>query len=128
MDRDMAWNCGIAQVISLGVNVYVARLRVDLRKSYDGLSMLVEQQLHHDPLSGHVFVFFNKRADKVKALYWDRNGFCVWQKRLEKSCFQLPTLSAKTWQLTWPEWQLLLGGVDVRLLKPSVVVTPRRVC
>ena len=71
------------------VQVYVARDRVDLRKSFQGLGLLVQDVLCLNPLSGHVFVFFNKRLDIVKVLYWDRNGLCLWLKRLERGRFKI---------------------------------------
>lgn len=70
--------------------VYIATGITDLRKSINGLSLLVVEQLEHDPLSGHLFAFCNRRRDIVKILYWDRNGFCLWHKRLEKDRFQWP--------------------------------------
>jgi transposase len=63
------------------IRVYVSKERVDLRKSYDGLGLLIQDSLEMDPLSGFVFVFFNKTSDKMKALYWDRNGFFILQKK-----------------------------------------------
>lgn len=76
--------------LSSATKVYFAAGSTDLRRSIDGLSLLVERQMELDPLSGHVFVFCNRRRTLVKVLYWDRNGFCLWQKRLEKECFRWP--------------------------------------
>ena len=98
------------------VKVYIARDKADLRKAYDGLGMLVQETLEMDPLSGYVFVFFNKRLDKMKALYWDRNGFCIWQKRLEKRTFRVPTIINPHWQVGLQELQIVLAGVDLKLL------------
>lgn len=103
-------------LISGTLKVYVARDKVDLRKSYDGLSVLVQDVLTLDPLSGHVFVFFNRRMDKVKALYWDRNGFCLWQKRLEKGRFRLWPFTDPYWTMSFQELQMMLWGVDLRRL------------
>ena len=69
------------------VRVFLATGNTDMRKSINGLSILVAQHLEMDPLSGHLFVFCNKRQNMVKILYWDRNGFCLWHKRLEKQSF-----------------------------------------
>jgi len=69
------------------VRVVVCREAVDMRKSFDGLSGCVEQLLREDPLSGHLFVFFNRRRTMVKILVWDRNGFCIYSKRLERGRF-----------------------------------------
>lgn len=61
------------------VQVHIAHEPVDMRRSYDGLSGCVEQLLHADPLSGHLFVFFNRRRTQVKILVWDRNGYCIYR-------------------------------------------------
>ena len=70
--------------------VWLAREPQDFRKGINGLSIVVEEQLAHDPFSGHLFVFINKGRDKIKALYWERSGFCLWQKRLERERFKWP--------------------------------------
>ena len=72
------------------MRVYIATGTTDMRKSINGLSILVADQLELDPLSGHIFAFCNRKRDIIKILYWDRNGFCLWQKRLEKHQFQWP--------------------------------------
>lgn len=72
------------------IKVYLAVGVTDMRKSINGLSILVQDQLDLDPLSGHLFAFCNRRRDIVKVLYWDRNGFCLWHKRLEKGRFKWP--------------------------------------
>jgi transposase len=102
------------------IKVYVAREKIDLRKGYDGLGMLVQDTLEMDPFSGYIFVFFNKHLDKMKALYWDRNGFCIWQKRLEKGTFRIPTIINSRWEVSFQELQCLLAGIDLRRLPPQV--------
>ena len=77
------------------VKVYVSTDVADMRKSIDDLSMLVQEVLKKDPFSGHLFVFCNKRGDKIKILYWDRNGFCLWYKRLERGVFRLEPVPIK---------------------------------
>ncbi|HEV3255864.1 MAG TPA: IS66 family insertion sequence element accessory protein TnpB [Gemmataceae bacterium] len=64
------------------VKIWCATTPTDLRRGPDGLSGLVRSQLHADPLSGHLFVFFNRKADRLKILYWDRDAICVWYRRL----------------------------------------------
>lgn len=86
--------------------VYIAAGATDMRKSIDTLSILVAEQLELDPLSGYLFCFCNRKKDTVKILYWDRNGFCLWHKRLEKNRFQWPqsareVISADGRQLSW---------------------------
>src|SRR3954465_7620083 len=72
--------------LSAAVRVYLAREPADMRKSFDGLSALVAGALELDPLSGHLFVFLNKRRDRVKILYWDRDGLAVWAKKYGQDC------------------------------------------
>jgi transposase len=73
-----------------GVRVFVATERVDGRKGMDGLSVLVRTRFGEDPLSGTMFVFFSRRADRVRVLYWDRDGYVLLTKRLEIGTYQLP--------------------------------------
>ena len=70
--------------------VYVCRDSVDFRKGINGLAILVEGTLEMDPFTEHLFVFCNRKRDKVKILYWERNGFCMWQKALEQARFKWP--------------------------------------
>ena len=69
------------------VRIFVATQPVDGRKGVDSLVSIVRCALLHDPLSGHLYVFFSKRSNRVRIVYWDRNGFAFWSKRLEKGCF-----------------------------------------
>lgn len=75
------------------VRLFVATQPVDGRKGVDSLMVLVRDVFRHDPLSGHLFVFFSKRCDRVRVVYWDRSGFAMWTKRLERGRFS-PTFSA----------------------------------
>ena len=101
------------------VRVYLCREVVDMRKAMNGLAILVEQALQLDPFSPHLFAFCNRKRDKIKILYWERTGFVLWYKRLEKNRFawSLPgsgdivTLSGRA--LNW-----LLAGIDVFALQP----------
>jgi len=95
------------------VKVYISSDVTDMRKSIDALSVLVQDVLKKDPFSGHLFVFCNKRGDKVKILYWDRNGFCLWYKRLERGIFRLPQVKAKVFMIMPHELNLLLEGIDL---------------
>lgn len=100
--------------------VYLCRAPVDFRKQIDGLACIVEQELTMDPFSDALFVFVNRRRDKIKALYWHRNGFCLWQKRLEKQRFAWPEPApgALTHTLTVQELEWLLEGFDLWANKP----------
>jgi transposase len=95
------------------VKVFVATDVTDMRKSIDALSELAQTILKQDPFSGHLFVFCNKRGDKIKILYWDRNGFCLWYKRLERGVFRLPRVQTKVFMIAPNELALLLEGIDL---------------
>ena len=70
--------------------IFVATERFDLRRSFDGLAGVVKEILRQDPLSGALFMFFNKAADKMKIIWWDKSGYCVLYKRLERGTFRIP--------------------------------------
>jgi|TARA_R110000868_G_scaffold136847_1_gene349962 transposase len=95
-------------------DIYMHLEAVDFRKSINGLVVVVEQQLELSPLSDALFVFSNKKRDKLKILYWDKSGFALWYKRLEKQRFKWPKddplsrLVLSEQQLNW-----LLGGYDI---------------
>jgi transposase len=105
-------------VLSLppSVRLYVATQPVDGRKGPDSLMALVRDELRHDPLSGHLFIFFSKRCDRVRVVYWDRNGFAMWTKRLEKGRFR-PTFSAdgrlSSVVLEAAELALIVEGIEL---------------
>jgi len=94
---------------------YLSRQAADMRKSYDGLSGLVRQGLGRDPLSGEVFIFLNRRRTQMKLLVWDRSGFVVWGKRLERGTFELPRSSeaGASVVLSWEELVFILEGVKL---------------
>ena len=95
-------------------HVWLAREPQDFRKGINGLSIVVEEHLHHDPFSGQLFVFINKARDKIKVLYWERSGFCLWHKRLEKERFKWPEhLSGDVLTLDGQQLNWLLDGYDL---------------
>jgi len=98
-----------------GVKVYLALGTTDMRKSINGLSILVESHFDLDPFSGHLFVFSNRRKTIMKILYWDRNGFCLWQKRLEKERFQWPeTTTEEVMMIEERELRWLMEGLTIK--------------
>ena len=95
-------------------DVFLYRDFVDFRKSINGLSLIVEQQMVLSPLTGSVFVFCNKGRDKLKVLYWDKTGFALWYKRLEKDKFKWPKkLNNTSLNLTEQQLHWLFDGFDV---------------
>ncbi|MBE7449443.1 MAG: IS66 family insertion sequence element accessory protein TnpB [Kofleriaceae bacterium] len=104
------------------VKVYVATAPVNLRKSFDGLSNEIRAVLGHDPLSGHVFVFVNRRRNQVKLLVWTRGGFTIVHKRLERGTFAFPariTAAATSVAIDAHELAMLLEGIDDALARTS---------
>src|SRR5487761_1588684 len=99
--------------------VYLCTTPVDLRKSFDGLSGLVESVFQGNVLDGHLFLFVNKRQDRIKALWWDRDGLIIWYKRLEAGCFEIPRGSEGAAHVTLDatELAMLLGGVSLASVK-----------
>lgn len=94
--------------------VYLHRNPVDFRKSINGLMVIVEQEMQLSPFTGAVFVFCNKARNKLKILYWDKTGFALWYKRLEKQKFKWPIkMSRNTIELSEQQLHWLLGGYDV---------------
>ena len=103
-----------------GLKVFLCTQPADMRRSFDGLSGMTLSIIEKDPLSGHLFVFRNRNRDRLKILYWDRDGLAIWYKRLEKGTFQFPTdlIDKQERQpraeITADQLSLLLGGVDLR--------------
>ena len=94
--------------------VLLHRKPVDFRKSINGLVAIVEHELARDAFNGQVFVFCNKSRDKLKVLYWDKTGFSLWYKRLEKERFKWPAREKQAIvTLTNEQWQWLLSGMSV---------------
>lgn len=96
------------------VAVYLHRQPVDFRKAINGLSLIVQEELHLDPYGQALFVFINRARNRIKLLYWERNGFCLWQKRLERARFARPIASdSNALTLTTQELNWLLDGFDI---------------
>jgi transposase len=98
------------------VRVFFAVDPVDLRKGFDGLANVARSLLAEDPLSGHLFVFINRRANRAKILFWDRSGWCIYYKRLEKGTFRAPRrrdFADNKVEVEAAELMLILEGIDL---------------
>jgi transposase len=99
------------------VRVFLHTPATDLRKGFDALSGLVTSAFGQDPTSGHLFLFVNRRRDRLKILYWDRgDGLAIWYKRLERGSFQVPTVApnAVSIEMSQTQLALMLTGIDLR--------------
>lgn len=96
-----------------GLKIWFYTEATDMRKSFNGLSALVKHKLHQNPLSGELFVFVNKRKTLMKVLFFDRNGYSIWFKRLETGVFQLPASQGDKVQLNYTQLKLILEGIDI---------------
>jgi transposase len=96
-----------------GATVYLALGATDMRKSINGLSLLVEEQFEMDLFTGNLFAFCNRRRDMVKILYWDTNGFCIWLKRLEQDQFRWPQSEQEVMEISPAALNWLLHGLDL---------------
>ncbi len=112
------------------VRIFVCTKPADMRRSFDGLASMASELVGEDPLSGHLFLFRNRRRDRLKILYWDADGLCIWYKRLEMGVFQLPSdrsdvavtkasaggvveKGSARWEIRVDELAMLLGGIDL---------------
>jgi transposase len=107
-------------LLPAAVRLFVCTRPTDMRKSFDGLLGLVQDFLGQDPLSGHLFLFFNRRRDRAKLLFWDRDGLVIWYKRLEAGSFQNldPARDAQVsgsagLELSVTDLAMILGGIDL---------------
>lgn len=107
--------CSGAVMLNIGnsAKILMHREPVDMRKSIDGLSFIVVAEFARNPVGGTVYVFFNKQRDKLKLLYWDRNGFCLWYKRLEKELFKIPVINDAVFEISPENLRWLMDGLDL---------------
>jgi len=100
--------------------VFVCAKPTDMRRGFDGLFALVRDFLREDPLSGHLFVFHNRVGDRLKALWWDRDGLAIYYKRLEAGTFRFPNAGeSPRLEMSWADLQLVLQGIDPAKVKRS---------
>lgn len=108
------------------VRIFLCQQPTDLRRSFDGLAALARDVIKADPLSGHIFVFRNRHGDRMKILWWDRSGFCLFYKRLEEGSFRLPAV--ETGEINAAELALILEGIDLNgAARQKRYILPQRV-
>lgn len=112
--------------LSPSVRVFLCTKPTDLRKGFDGLSGLVESVFQGDVLSGHWFVFLNRRRDRLKILAWDHDGLSIFYKRLERGCYQVPGVSESGVELDAAELSMLLSGIDFTTARRRTRFQPKR--
>lgn len=98
------------------VRIFLCLTPADMRRSFDGLAAMASELIGEDPFSGHLFVFRNRHEDRVKVLYWDRDGYALWYKRLEKGTFRFPTSlrpGSSRVEIKASDLLMLLDGVDL---------------
>lgn len=99
------------------VRIFLHRHPTDMRKAFHGLVALTESVLKRDPLSGDMFVFVNRRRDRIKILYWGQTGFCIWYQQLQRGTYQLPSQESleesDSLELTRSRLSLILDGIDL---------------
>jgi transposase len=101
--------------LTSAVRIFFCTRPTDMRKSFDGLTGLVEECFHQDPLTGHLFLFVNRRRDRIKVLYFDRDGLAIWYKRLEAGSFEMPrTADPDGVELQPAQLALILSGIDLQ--------------
>lgn len=105
--------------LSYSCRYYLYRSATDMRKGFDSLCGLVQSQLRQDPLSGDIFIFLNRRRDRVKLLVWDQNGYAVYYKRLERGTYELPLEEpgSKSICITREKLMLILEGIELKSVR-----------
>jgi transposase len=110
----------------ISVRIYLSTSPTDMRKGFDSLAALVREALGQDPLTGHLFLFVGRSRDRLKILYWDKDGFAIWYKRLEEGTFRLPSIKSEirrggkvgaSVELKASELAMLLAGIDLTSIK-----------
>ena len=97
------------------VRIFLCTRPTDMRKGFDGLTGLVQECFGQDPLTGHLFLFINRRRDRLKILYFDRDGLAIWYKRLEAGSFEIPsTAEGDGIELQATQLALILAGIDIK--------------
>jgi transposase len=110
-------------MLSPAVKIFLCAQPTDMRRSFDRLAEMTRSVLSHDPMSGHMFVFFNRPRDRVKILFWDRSGFCLYYKRLEEGSF-CPLANRR--EVSAAELTLILEGIELAGARRQPRYSPRR--
>ena len=112
------------------IRVFLYRLPTDMRKSFHGLVALTESALMQDPLSGSLFVFLNRRRDRIKILYWGQTGFCIWYQQLQQGTYQLPDEASleerQAVEVTRSQLSLILDGIDLSSARQRMRFRPQK--
>lgn len=103
------------------VRIYLCVQPADMRRGFDTLAAAVKEFLRHDPFSGNLFLFVSRGKDRMKILYWEKDGFCLWYKRLEEGAFKLPSIKddRASVELKASELAMLLEGIDLKSIRHS---------
>lgn len=104
--------------IAIGLSsrrIFLYKGKCDMRRSFDKLAWMVKEELEEDPLKGDLFVFLNKSGKMLKCLYWDKDGYAIWYKRLEQGRFVSPSIEGNEIGMT--EWAHLLEGIEAKVIK-----------
>ena len=110
------------------IRIFLCTQDVDMRKSFDSLRGIIRSAMHLDPLSGYLFVFKNKHGDRIKCMYWDRDGFAIWYKALQKGTFQFPNLqnlSAAGLEIDSATLRAILDGIDLSSIRRRQRFSPK---
>ena len=99
------------------VQIFFCVVPVDMRRSFDTLAEIVRSSLGQEPQSGHLFVFRNKAEDCVKVLYWDKDGYALWYKRLQRGTFKLPSGTSAGIEIDSATFSMLLNGIDLKAVQ-----------
>jgi transposase len=100
------------------VRIFLCTRPTDMRKGFDGLTGLVQECFGQDPLTGHLFLFVNRRRDRIKILYFDRDGLAIWYKRLEAGSFEIPaTVAGDGIELQPAQLAMILAGIDLKSVR-----------
>lgn len=95
------------------VRIYLCAAPTDMRKGFDSLAQLVQSSMALDPMTGHLFVFRSRRGDRLKVLWWDRDGYALWYKRLERGGFRFPACEGASVEVKAADLAMVLEGIDL---------------